>query len=171
MTSRHVGTLLMLATVGLTVLASACSSSSPKATPEFSKGVATFYTPDGAQAPTIPATMTNCLYGKASAADRAALSKATTADEEAKLADAVAVRLIRTSNQCDDSLTQQLVQAEIFTGAATTISATQRSCTTSKVISSISSIDDTSLHGSNTKTVQDATTKAAADCGVTLSSS
>jgi hypothetical protein len=162
----HVLVVLALVTAGL--LAAACSSSAPKASSSFDKGLTLFYTPSGAQAPTIPSSFSGCVYGKSTAADRAVLSKVTSQNDLNDMADAVGVRITRSSNACDASLTAQLVEAEAFAGAPSSISASEKSCITTKAIDAIVAIDDTKLSGSNSKTVQDAVTNAAKACGVTL---
>jgi hypothetical protein len=168
MHARTLGTTVAVL-VAVTALTTACSKSSPKATPEYGKGLVVFYTPGTATAPTLPASFSNCVYGKASASDRATLGKVTSQDDVGNLADAVGVRTIRNSHNCDANLTEQLVQAEIFAGAPASISASQKSCTTTKVIDSINAIDDTKLTGTNTKAVQSAAQNAAKACGIQAS--
>ena len=131
-TRRSIALLLALASV-VAVVAAACSSS-PKATPEYSKGVTVFFTPDGGKAPVLPASFVNCTYGKVTAADRAAMSKVTSSSSASDLPDATGVRLTRAANQCDATLTNQLIETSVFTGAPASISASQKSCATTKII-------------------------------------
>ncbi len=150
-----------------TLLASACSSS-PKATPEFSKGLTYIYTPSQGQAPVLPATYTNCIYGKATPADRTSVGKITSQADSDNEPDAVSVRITRASNACDATLTQQLIETAIFTGAPSSISASQKSCATTKAIAALDALDDSKLSGSNSQTVKDTLNKAVSSCGISL---
>ena len=147
----------------------ACSSSSSKATPSFTKGVTVFFTPGGAHAPALPASFVNCVYAKLPSGDRSTIASLTATSDVAKLSDASGVRLTRAADQCDASLTNQLIEASAFAGAPASISAAQKTCATGKIISSLAALDDAKLKGSNTSTVQSAVQSALKSCGVSLS--
>ncbi len=155
--------------LALLVVAAACSSSGSSATPSFSKGLTVFYTADGAHAPVLPAKFVNCVYGKIPAGDRTSVGKLTASSSTSALLDAAGVRVTRASDQCDANLTNQLIEASAFAGAPSTISASQKSCATSKIISSLSAIDDSKLTGSNTSTVSNAVQAAEKSCGIATS--
>ncbi len=166
----HVPRALTVAVTLLAVvsMAAACSSS-PKATPPYTKGLTVFFTPDQAKAPTLPPSFANCTYAKLSAADRTQTEKVVSASALASLPDAVGVRLTRAANTCDPNLTNQLIEVSVFTGAPASISAAQKSCATGKIISAIIGIDDTKLTGNNSSEVSTATQTAVKACGISTS--
>jgi hypothetical protein len=155
-------TLVLFTVVGL----SAACSSSAKATPDYSKGVTVFFTPGGGKAPVLPASFVNCVYGKASASDRTEMAKVTSNSKTSSLPDAVSVRLTRAADQCDATLTNQLIETAVFTGAPASISAAQKSCATGKIISTLTGLDDAKLKGANSSSVSSALTSAAKSCGI-----
>jgi hypothetical protein len=162
----HRSIALLLIAFAIFGLAVACSSSSAKATPEFTKGVTVFFTPDGAKAPVVPTSFMNCVYGKVTPSDRTAMGKVTSSSTVSSMSDATGVRLTRAANQCDATLTNQLIEASVFAGAPSSISATEKTCATGKIISTLSSLDDSKLKGSNTSTVSSALSSAAKACGI-----
>jgi hypothetical protein len=152
----------------MAIAAPACSSSSTTASADFTKGVTVFFTPAGGQAPKLPSSFVNCVYAKLPAGDRTTIGTLTSTSDSAKLGDASGVRLTRAADQCDASLTNQLIEASAFAGAPSSISAAQKTCATGKIISSLAALDDSKLKGSNTNTVQDAVKTALKGCGVSL---
>jgi hypothetical protein len=153
----------------LVVVGAACSSSSPKASPAFVKGATLNYTPGSGTAPAVSAKFLNCVYGKLSSGDRATVAKITTkGDSDSVSPDAVQVRLTRASHQCDSTLLNQLVTANIFAGAPSSVTAAQKACVPPKAIANIDAIDDSHLSGKNTKQTSDAVLNALKACGVSV---
>jgi hypothetical protein len=161
--------LTLLVIGGLAAAACSSSSSSSSSTPAgFTKGVTAFFTPEDGKAPSLPASFVDCIYAKVPAGDRTSVSKLTASSSSDSLADASGVRLTRAANQCDAALTKTLIETSAFAGAPASITASQKSCATTKIISTLSGLDDSKLSGSNTSTVQTAVQKALTSCGVSL---
>ncbi len=156
---------LTLAALALFSLAAACSSST-KATPEFTKGMTVFLTPSAGPAPVLPSSFVNCVNAKLSPSDRAEVVKVTAPSKAAFLPDSTSVRLTRSANQCDATLTNQLIETSVFSGAPASISAAEKSCATAKIIANLTSLDDTALKGTKSSPVSDALTRAMKACGV-----
>ena len=104
----------------------------------------------------LPASFVNCTYGKVTDADRTAMGKVTSSSSVNDLPDAAGVRLTRAADQCDATLTNQLIETSVFTGAPASISAAQKSCATTKIIAAIAALDDTKLKGTSSSEVSNA---------------
>ncbi len=94
------------------------------------------------------------------------MSKLTSSSAVSDLPDSTAVRLIRAADQCDASLTNQLMERSVFTGAPASVSAAQKSCATTKIVAAIAALDDTKLKGTNSSEVSNVAANAAKACGI-----
>jgi hypothetical protein len=151
--------VVALALLGLV----ACSSSSSS---PFSKGLADFYSPAKGGPPALTSGFVSCVANHLTKADQTKVAGAKTVSASRGLADAVTIRVVRASDQCNHPITARGVQARILDSSEGPfdVTSSQKACVNNKLPATLSKLDDSKVTGSFSVDLNNAITRAFAAC-------